>query len=324
MYIRLRKRIEYYVLFGIILVLLGKIILPGKNQCPSSSVHEDIISDRYNLNDHHIGFDVIDYVERRQKSLEYNNQVQDWGPHQLGVVIPFRTRFEELKEFLPYMDDYLTKKKIKHKFFVVNQFDTHRFNRASLINVGFLVARNESCDYIAMHDVDLLPQNEDLDYRYPEKGPFHVAAPHLHPKYHYKTFVGGILIVSAEHFEILNGMSNKFWGWGREDDEFYMRIVEKGFQIFRHGDEIKTGLQTFRHIHGKERKRDHAKLPGQRENMFQRDPLTGLHDLKFEVVKRQELVIDGCQASIIDVVLQCDLDFTPWCDFPKKKPAQNK
>ena len=79
-------------------------------------------------------------------------------------------------------------------------FDIFRFNRAALLNVGFLVARND-CDYIAMHDVDLLPLNKKLFYGYPEKGPFHVSAPHLHPKYHYRTFVGGILMMSVEHFE---------------------------------------------------------------------------------------------------------------------------
>ena len=52
-----------------------------------------------------------------------------------------------------------------------------------------------------MHDVDLLPLNKDLYYGFPEKGPFHVSAPFLHPKYHYKTFVGGILIMSVAQFE---------------------------------------------------------------------------------------------------------------------------
>ena len=75
-----------------------------------------------------------------------------------------------------------------------------RFNRASLINVGYLESKGE-CDHVAMHDVDLLPVNPDLHYVYPEKGPFHLAAPHLHPLYHYKTFVGGILLVRNEHFE---------------------------------------------------------------------------------------------------------------------------
>lgn len=77
----------------------------------------------------------------------------------------------------------------------------NRFNRASLLNVGFLAARNDNCDYFVMHDVDLLPLNKKLFYGYPEKGPFHISAPHLHPKYHYRTFVGGILMMSVEHFE---------------------------------------------------------------------------------------------------------------------------
>ena len=103
---------------------------------------------------------------------------------------------------------------------------------------------------MAMHDVDLLPLNPALDYSYPKNGPFHVAAPDLHPKYHYKTFVGGILILTAEQFEKVyavyvgsagilircalfqcNGLSNLFWGWGREDDEFYRRMIEAGYTV---------------------------------------------------------------------------------------------
>ena len=83
-----------------------------------------------------------------------------------------------------------------------------RFNRASLLNIGFLTARNE-CDYIVMHDVDLLPLNKDLYYGYPEKGPFHISGPDLHPKYHYKTFVGGILSMSVEQFEKVFVIKNK-------------------------------------------------------------------------------------------------------------------
>lgn len=77
------------------------------------------------------------------------------------------------------------------------QVDNFRFNRASLINVGFLTSQAE-CDYIAMHDVDLLPLNPELSYRYPVKpGPFHIASPELHPRYHYATFVGGILLIKG-------------------------------------------------------------------------------------------------------------------------------
>lgn len=74
------------------------------------------------------------------------------------------------------------------------QVDKFRFNRASLINVGFLEVKS-NYDYIAMHDVDLLPMNDELLYSFPETGPFHVSSPKLHPRYHYETFVGGILLV---------------------------------------------------------------------------------------------------------------------------------
>lgn len=48
-----------------------------------------------------------------------------------------------------------------------------------------------------MHDVDLLPLNPLLDYHYPPTSHVsHIAAPHLHPRYHYNSFVGGILLIT--------------------------------------------------------------------------------------------------------------------------------
>ena len=60
---------------------------------------------------------------------------------------------------------------------------------------------NETCDHLVMHDVDLLPLNKDLKYSYPADGPLHIASPELHPLYHYKKFVGGILMMTGEHFQ---------------------------------------------------------------------------------------------------------------------------
>lgn len=102
----------------------------------------------------------------------------------MAVIIPFRDRFEELLKFVPHLNKFLTAQDVPHHIFVVNQVDRFRFNRASLINVGFLVSK-DTFDYMAMHDVDLLPLNDNLKYEYPENGPFHIAAPGLHPKYNY-------------------------------------------------------------------------------------------------------------------------------------------
>ncbi|KAG9334669.1 hypothetical protein JZ751_007328 [Albula glossodonta] len=187
-----------------------------------------------------------------------------WGPHKMALLIPFRERFEELLVFVPYMHAFLNKKKIRHKIFVINQMDHYRFNRASLINVGFLESGNDT-DYIAMHDVDLLPLNDALDYGFPEQGPFHVASPDLHPLYHYKTYVGGILLLTKQHYHMCNGMSNRFWGWGREDDEFYRRLRTAGLQLYRPSG-ITTGYKTFRHIHDPAwRKRDQKRVAAQKQ-----------------------------------------------------------
>lgn len=100
------------------------------------------------------------------------------------MIVPFRDRFEELLQFVPHMDRFLSQQDTPFHIFVINQVDRFRFNRASLINVGFSVAKDDF-DYLAMHDVDLLPLNKNLKYDYPVDGPFHVAAPGLHPKYDY-------------------------------------------------------------------------------------------------------------------------------------------
>lgn len=117
------------------------------------------------------------------------------------------------------MGRFLTRQGISFSIHVLNQKDNWRFNRASLINAGYQLVQGEA-DYLVMHDVDLLPLNDDLRYDFPVHGTVtHIASPDLHPKYHYDTFVGGILIMTASDFESINGMSNKYYGWGLEVSE---------------------------------------------------------------------------------------------------------
>lgn len=233
----------------------------------------------------------------------------------LAILVPFRDRFDELLQFAPHMTKFLHRQAIPHHIFVLNQVDRYRFNRASLINVGFLYTNKEH-DYIAMHDVDLLPLNDQLHYEYPNDGPFHVAAPDLHPKYHYKTFVGGILLVKNEHFELMNGMSNRYWGWGLEDDEFYVRMKDANLPVSRPTN-INTGINnTFAHVHDRaHRKRDTAKCFNQREVTRKRDRETGLSTLKYEIRSINKLQIDDvANVTVLNIQLMCNHQETPWCD----------
>ncbi|RWS29898.1 beta-1:4-galactosyltransferase 7-like isoform X2 [Leptotrombidium deliense] len=241
----------------------------------------------------------------------HNIQLQN-DEYRLAIIVPFRDRFEELLSFVPHIHRFISAQNISHEIFVINQSDNLRFNRASLINVGFLLV-NQQFDYIAMHDVDLLPLNPQLSYAFPKNGPFHIASPELHPKYHYKTFVGGILLISNEHFQRVNGMSNRYWGWGLEDDEFYARLTQANLNITRPQD-VTTGINdTFLHIHKVFRKRDTAKLYNQKEVTRRRDRETGLHNVDYELLSKHRLQIDGSECTVICVKLKCNVKTTPWC-----------
>jgi len=61
----------------------------------------------------------------------------------------------------------------------------------------------------------------------------------------------------------VNGLSNQFWGWGREDDELYTRMMEKKM-VIQYPQGITTGYKTFRHIHDKvKRPRDQKSYKNQ-------------------------------------------------------------
>ena len=239
-------------------------------------------------------------------------------PPTLVLLVPFRDRFDELLRFVPHMTSFLRRQRLRFSIHVLNQVDGLRFNRASLINAGFaLVGRH--ADYIAMHDVDLLPLDADLSYRFPGHGtPFHVSSPDLHPKYRYPAFVGGILLITSQDFALLDGMSNKYWGWGLEDDEFYVRMREKKMNISRPTG-IKSGRSgSFLHLHKESHRRDTAKLFNQREVNKRRDRETGLHSLQFKQVAQHELLINGSACTVHDIELSCDRQLTPWC-HPKER-----
>ena len=239
--------------------------------------------------------------------------------HKLCLIVPFRDRTEELLEFVPHISKFLSKKQIMHSIFVVNQADSLRFNRASLINVGFLHARSArgdpDCDYVGLHDVDLLPLNDDLSYEFPLTGPLHVAAPGLHPKYDYATFVGAILLMTVTDFELIKGMSNKYWGWGWEDDELYHRLIDAGLRVQRPEGIVTAANDTFEHNRGRgSRARDTKWCDKQWDQTRRRDREGGFHTVDYGIESMEQMSVRGHDFHFLNVTLKCDKSETPWCD----------
>ena len=136
----------------------------------------------------------------------------------LGVIVPYRDRPNHLKEFRESIIKYLDETNIPYEIIVVEQDDDKLFNRGMLLNIGFQYAKKLNCDYVVFHDIDMLPI--DVDYSYSDK-PIHLA--YDIGKETFDTYFGGVTMFPVNLFEKINGYSNKYWGWGYEDDDLLLR-----------------------------------------------------------------------------------------------------
>ncbi|KRZ68285.1 Beta-1,4-N-acetylgalactosaminyltransferase bre-4 [Trichinella papuae] len=157
-------------------------------------------------------------------------------PDDVAVIIPYRDRDLHLRTFLLNIHSFLMRQKLHYQIFVVEQVANQTFNRGKLMNVGYVEAQrlfNWSC--LVFHDVDLLPEN-DLNPYWCVDTPRHLSAAvdKFQYKLPYQTIFGGVSALTAAQFEMINGFSNNFWGWGGEDDDMYSRVLLGRFSVHRH------------------------------------------------------------------------------------------
>jgi len=166
--------------------------------------------------------------------------------HKLGICIPYRNRKEHLDELVPRLSEHLTKQGIEYNFYVAHQIDEKLFNRGAMKNIAAKHAFEDGCDYVAWHDVDMVPL-EDVDYSYPEDNPIHIATKLSKYNYGlgYDQYFGGVVLFTKEQVEKTNGYSNDYWDWGMEDDDLFWRAYFEGMttgDIFRKYDDKKVGI----------------------------------------------------------------------------------
>lgn len=148
----------------------------------------------------------------------------------LGICIPYRNRKTHIDELIPRLSEYLNKFEIPHKFYVGHQVDEKLFNRGAMKNIAAHYAFKDGCDYIAWHDVDMVPNDESCDYSYPEKTPIHIATKlsKYGFKLGYEQYFGGVILFTKEQVIKTNGYSNEYWDWGQEDDDLFWRCYFEG------------------------------------------------------------------------------------------------
>jgi len=147
----------------------------------------------------------------------------------LGIIVPYRNRFDQLQEFKREIKKYLSKKKIPFEIYVIQQDDAKLFNRGVLLNIGYTYAKKDNCDYVVFHDVDMIPFR--VDYSYNEI-PIHLATRFKNvDRFMFDEYFGGVTLFPMDVFEKINGYSNKYWGWGYEDTDLLYRCIKNGVEL---------------------------------------------------------------------------------------------
>lgn len=201
------------------------------------------------------------------------------------IVIPYRDRERHLTLFLAHMKRFL---KLPHEIIIVEQANDLSFNRGMLLNIGFL-NRSKDSSHVVMHDVDMLPlktsclscgtgSGSGVDYSY-ERGAVHLAGKvsQFGYKMPYPTYFGGVTKFCNKTFELINGYSNDFWGWGAEDDDIYKRCISNG---------IKPKFKAFSFQSLYHRKGD---MSNHENNLLKlkKGTITGLNDCHYSILSKE-------------------------------------
>lgn len=208
----------------------------------------------------------------------------------LTVVIPYRDREQHLAQLMPVLRAALDEQGVRRRIVVVEQEAGAPFNRGRLLNIGMQLTA-ETTDYYCLHDVDAVPIL--ANYSCPSQ-PLRLVNKVVSAEgdaaqrsCHY--FSGAVSIRKDQVFAA-NGFSNDYWGWGKEDDDFFFRLLRAGYLCYF------DGAGTFRDLpnpqHQDTRKPAYARQNRQRRSRLLRglaDPTQdGLNTVRYQVLDRVE------------------------------------
>ncbi|XP_068460310.1 beta-1,4-galactosyltransferase 1 [Clinocottus analis] len=207
----------------------------------------------------------------------------------VAIIIPFRKREEHLKFWLYYLHPILQRQQLDYGVYVINQDGDRVFNRAKLLNVGYLEAlKEDDYDCFVFSDVDLIPMDDRNTYRcFSQPRHLSVSMDKFGFRLPYNQYFGGVSSMSKEQYLKINGFPNNYWGWGGEDDDIYNRLSSKGMSISRPSAEVGK-CRMIRH------NRDKQNDPNpQRFNRIAhtRDTMhtDGINSLSYRVLKTEKL-----------------------------------
>ncbi|XP_006884325.1 PREDICTED: beta-1,4-galactosyltransferase 4 [Elephantulus edwardii] len=195
----------------------------------------------------------------------------------VAILIPHRNREKHLMYLLEHLHPFLQRQQMDYGIFVIHQAGSKKFNRAKLMNVGYLEAlKEENWDCFIFHDVDLVPEHDFNLYKC-EDQPKHLVVGRNSTGYRlrYKGYFGGVTALTREQFFKVNGFSNNYWGWGGEDDDLRLRVELHRMRIIRPLPEVGKYTMIFHtRDRGNEVNIERMKLLNQVPRVWRTDGLT--------------------------------------------------
>uniref|UniRef100_A0A8C1KA85 Beta-1,4-galactosyltransferase n=1 Tax=Cyprinus carpio TaxID=7962 RepID=A0A8C1KA85_CYPCA len=185
----------------------------------------------------------LDMVRKENPQLVMGGRYKPYdcvALQKVAIIIPFRNRGEHLKYWLHYLHPILQRQQLDYGIYVIQQDGEGTFNRAKLLNVGYVEALKEyDYDCFIFSDVDIIPMDDRNTYMCSSQ-PRHlsVSMDKFGFRLPYKQYFGGVSAISKGQFQKINGFPNNYWGWGGEDDDIFNRLVFQGMKISRPSGDI--------------------------------------------------------------------------------------
>jgi glycosyltransferase involved in cell wall biosynthesis len=166
-----------------------------------------------------------------------------------SIIIPYRNREEHLSILFPALLEKF--KDEKYEIIVAEQDDNEKFRLSSLYNIAY---KYTSGDIIIFHDVDYVP-TDNVSYQLKNNNPTYpvrqvvflnsdltfkdtnqIPAGYRHFKDDVGNHWGGVFMLHKNHFELINGFNPLYIGWGKEEEETHLRLLEKGLICERNNE----------------------------------------------------------------------------------------
>ncbi|NWS51217.1 B4GT4 galactosyltransferase, partial [Chunga burmeisteri] len=194
----------------------------------------------------------------------------------VAILIPHRNREKHLLYLLEHLHPFLQRQQLDYGIYVIHQAGSTKFNRAKLLNVGYLEALKEAnWDCFIFHDVDLVPEN-DFNIYMCDKQPKHLVVGRNNTGYRlrYRGYFGGVTALTKDQFSKVNGFSNNYWGWGGEDDDLRIRVEMQKMRVVRPSADVARYTMIFhKRDHGNEENGERMKLLRQVSRTWKTDGL---------------------------------------------------